>query len=225
MIDLTPWLSRFLQALDASFGSRVWFVGLQGSYGRGEATETSDIDMVVILDTLTPADIQAYGAILDGLPHRELACGFLSGKEELLRWEKGELFQFYHDTRPIRGSLDPLLPLLSDGAVARAVHSGACAIFHGCVHNLLYEKSGEVLRGLYKTAVFTIQAVCFQQTGRYRTVGQGLADAVGAEEQAILQTALALKGGAPAELDAMSRPLLRWSQNLIRRGTAPHPPA
>ncbi len=33
-----------------------YFVGLQGSYGRGEATESSDIDIVVILDELTEFD-------------------------------------------------------------------------------------------------------------------------------------------------------------------------
>ena len=52
MIDITTWMKNFLQTLNETFGNRVWFVGLQGSYGRGEATETSDIDMVVILDNL-----------------------------------------------------------------------------------------------------------------------------------------------------------------------------
>lgn len=61
----------------------MWFVGLQGSYGRGEATETSDMDIVVILDTLSVADMQAYHVMLDTLPHRELICGFLSGKDEM----------------------------------------------------------------------------------------------------------------------------------------------
>ena len=40
-------MSEFLQRLNKSFRDRVWFVGLQGSYGRGEATETSDIDITV----------------------------------------------------------------------------------------------------------------------------------------------------------------------------------
>lgn len=43
MIDVTAWMHNFLQALTETFADRVWFVGLQGSYGRGEATETSDI--------------------------------------------------------------------------------------------------------------------------------------------------------------------------------------
>ena len=79
MIDMTEWMKGVLRALDDTFGHRVWFVGLQGSYGRGEATETSDIDVVVILEALSAADIQSYSAMLDTLPNRELICGFLSG--------------------------------------------------------------------------------------------------------------------------------------------------
>ena len=57
MLDITVWMKNFLRTLDQTFGSRVWFVGLQGSYGRGEAMETSDIDIVVILDELSATDI------------------------------------------------------------------------------------------------------------------------------------------------------------------------
>ena len=41
MIDITAWTNNFLQTLNETFANRVWFVGLQGSYGRDEATETS----------------------------------------------------------------------------------------------------------------------------------------------------------------------------------------
>ena len=60
MIDITTWMSEFLQKLNHKFENRVWFVGLQGSYGRGEARDTSDIDVVVIFDKLSAADIQEY---------------------------------------------------------------------------------------------------------------------------------------------------------------------
>ena len=52
MIDISAWMQNFLQALNETFRDRVWFVGLQGSFARGEATETSDIDVVVILDVI-----------------------------------------------------------------------------------------------------------------------------------------------------------------------------
>ena len=110
MIDIKIWMENFLKSLNECFGERVWFVGLQGSFARGEATENSDIDVVVILDELSATDIINYNKMLDTLPHRELICGFLSGKKEILNWEPSDLFQFYYDTKPIKGSLDELLP-------------------------------------------------------------------------------------------------------------------
>ena len=135
MINIDAWMKNYLQILNETFGNRVWFVGLQGSYGRGEATETSDIDVVAILDELSAADIQSYHAMLDTLPHRELICGFLSGKEELMNWEPSDLFQFYHDTTPIKGSLDEVIAIIDESAVNRAIKIGACNVYHGCVHN------------------------------------------------------------------------------------------
>ena len=167
MIDITTWMQKFLHSLNETFANRVWFVGLQGSYGRGEATETSDIDVVVILDELSAVDLQTYNTMLDRLPHRELICGFVSGKDELLHWEPSDLFQFYYDTTPIKGSLDELLPLLDKVAVERAIKIGACNIYHGCVHNILHEKSEDILRDLYKSASFVAQAIAFKQTGNY----------------------------------------------------------
>lgn len=216
MIDLNSFLQTFEQALDRQFGGRVWFLGLQGSYGRGEATQSSDLDLVVILDTLSAADVLAYNAMLEGLPHREKLCGFLSGKGELLNWEPSDLFQFYHDTKPIRGSLDGLLPLLDDAALARAIKIGACNLFHGCVHNMLYEKSGEILAGLYKSAAFLVQAVCCRKTGNYVNRAQDMLPLLQPPERQILEHALRLKQGGGVDFDSMSEALLTWSQSLIR---------
>ena len=69
MIEITTWMDGFLKVLNDNFENRVWFVGLQGSYGRGEATETSDIDIVVIFDELSASDIQKYNTMFDSLPH------------------------------------------------------------------------------------------------------------------------------------------------------------
>ncbi|MBQ2795075.1 MAG: nucleotidyltransferase domain-containing protein, partial [Oscillospiraceae bacterium] len=145
MIDITAWMQNFLQTLNETFANRVWFVGLQGSYARGEATETSDIDVVVILDELSAMDIQTYNNMLDTMSHRELICGFLSGKKEIMNWEPSDLFQFCHDTTPIKGSLDEVMVVIDESAVNRAIKIGACNIYHGCVHNMLHEKSEDIL--------------------------------------------------------------------------------
>ena len=218
MIDMKVWTDRFLTALDACFGNRVWFVGLQGSRGRGEAAETSDIDMVVILDELRAADIAAYSAMLDRLPHRELSCGFLSGREEILRWEPSDLFQLYFDTTPIRGCLDALLPLLDDSAVERAIRIGACNIYHGCVHNMVHGKSEEVLRGLYKGASFVAQAIGYRQTGHYYRHQRDLREILSTNDQQVVDTFLKLKNGGAVDFDTMSQVLFEWAGGLIRDG-------
>lgn len=217
MIDIAAWMDDFLRALKDTFGERVWFVGLQGSYARGEATDKSDIDPVVILDALKPSDIQTYGAMLDTLPHRELVCGFLSGKAELMRWDTADLFQFYHDMDPILGSLDELLPLLDEQAVTRAVKMAVCNIYHGCVHNMLHGKQEKTLRGLYKSASFAVQAICFLETGSYIRHQKDLLAMVSPEEKVIVETFLHLKNGGAVKFEEMSEVLFGWCQKWITK--------
>ena len=217
MIEITAWTSTFLNALNDYFGDRVWFVGLQGSFAREEATENSDIDMVVILDGLSSADVATYNMMLDTLPHRELICGFLSGKNEILNWEPSDLFQFYYDTKPIKGSPDELLPLIDDDAVTRSTKIWVCNIYHGCVHNMLYEKSEEILRGLYKSASFVVQAIAFKQTGKYISHQKDLLEIVSPDERLIVETFLKLKNGGAIEFDTMSEVLFNWAKKRIEK--------
>ena len=215
MIDINDWINRFLKILNDTFGERVWFVGLQGSYSRGEARDTSDIDVVVILDQLSAADIQKYNAMLDTLPNRELICGFVSGKNELLDWEPSDLFQFYHDTTPIKGSLEEVVAVVDETAVNRAIKIGACNIYHGCVHNMLHEKSEDILKGLYKSASFVVQAIAFKQTGKYVKHQSELRDVVSTDERVIVDTFLNLKNGGIVDFNSMSEALFAWAKKWI----------
>ena len=217
MVDIKSWLEEFLQKLNETFKSRVWFVGLQGSYGRGEATETSDIDVVVILNEFTVADIQAYNQLLDTLPHRELICGFVSGKDEIMNWEPSDLFQFYHDTTPIKGSLDELLQKIDNVAVDRAIKIGACNIYHGCVHNMLHTKNDDILKGLYKAASFVVQAIVFKQTGNYIKHQNQLLQESLPEERIVLETFLRYKNGEAVDFATASAILFEWSKKWISK--------
>ena len=215
MINVTEWTKEFSSALNERFADRVWFFGLQGSYARDEATENSDIDVVVIFDELSARDIEAYDLMLNTLPNRELVCGFLSGKNEIMNWEPSDLFQFYYDTKPINGNLDELLPLIDDKAVDRSIKLGACNVFHGCVHNMLYDKSEEILRGLYKSASFVVQAICFKQTGNYARRREDLVKSIAAEDKEIINVFADLKNGGEVDFERMSNTLFEWSKKLI----------
>ncbi len=215
MIEINSWINAFLKALEDIFSERVWFVGLQGSYGRGEATETSDIDVVVILDEFNAADIKAYNDMLCILPHRELVCGFISGKDEILNWEPSDLFQFYYDTKPIKGSLDELLPMISNDAIDKAIKTGVCNIYHGCVHNMLHEKSDDILKGLYKSASFVVQAISYKQRGVYISSLNDLLTSVSEADRAVVDTFSKLKKGGDINFDEMSATLFDWAKNII----------
>lgn len=187
---------------------------MQGSYGRGEATETSDIDVVVILDVLRIDDLKVYRDMLDTLPNRDLICGFISGKNELLNWETSDLFQFYYDTTPIKGSLDCLLEKIDKQTVKRAIRIGACNIYHACVHNFVHEKSDDILRSLYKSAAFVLQAVWFYETGKYIKSKAELQNAI-TPPSAVLTNVQELKNGASVKFEEMSELLLNWAKTII----------
>ena len=217
MVNIDVWVDSFTHKLKSVFENRIEFIGLQGSYGRGEASRTSDIDIVVILDKLQTSDIQIYNDMLNTMPHRELICGFVSGKAELLNWEPSDLFQFYYDTTPIVGSIDYILPLIDDTAVTRAIKIGACNIYHGCVHNMLHEKSEDILKGLYKAVTFVVQAIVFKQTKRYIKTKEEMLSVANISEQTILENFLKCKSCESVDFDMASRSLFEWAKMWITK--------
>ena len=213
-------MREYEKSVKRQFGDRIWFIGLQGSYGRGEATESSDIDVVLILDRLSAKDVEAYASLLDPMPCREKICGFISGKEEVMSWEPSDLFQFCRDTVPIFGSLDSLFGHIHRTDIHRAIHMGACNIYHMCVHNMIHEKNGEVLRDLYKSAVFPLQAVGYLQTGIYDRKSAELKERLSPEDRRILEIAIKLKTAKSCPSDdflPLSRILMEWASGWICR--------
>ncbi len=215
---MKTWMEAFIGRMRQAFGDRLAFIGLQGSRARGEATPKSDIDVVVVLDRLEADDIGAYRAALEELPEREKICGFFSGRAELAAWERSDLFQFVHDTIPFYGDLSAITPPLSREDARRAALTGVCNIYHGCVHNLLFERDADVLYGLYKTAGFALRAKHFWQTGAYVSKTDELAGMLPEGEARLLTErddveALVADGEA---LEEFSRILFAWAGETIR---------
>ena len=66
------WLEKYVHEVVSTFGYRIWFIGVQGSYARGEATEESDIDVVLILHQQRPPHIvPPWGLIIINGPFDE----------------------------------------------------------------------------------------------------------------------------------------------------------
>ena len=147
MVNIDTWMEGFLSRLKETFGPRLLFLGLQGSYGRGEANEDSDIDVVCVLDRVDLADLDTYRTLVRGMPEGEKACGFLCGAEELKRWPEYDLCSVVRDTRPLFGSWEGLLPPLGRADLARGVAIGASGLYHAAVHFTEGGKDGPIFCG------------------------------------------------------------------------------
>ena len=214
---MEAWMQQLTYRLHDAFGPRLRFVGLQGSRARGEAGPESDIDAVVILDAVSLADLRAYRALLAGMPEREKVCGFFGGQAELARWDRGDLFQFIHDTIPFYGDLSALTPPLGREEARRAALKGACDIYHGCTHGLLFDRDTAALRALYKMAAFALRAVYFCRTGEYIFRTDDLRERLTPSEARLLdgiEAARALTGDGAAYEELCDR-LRRWAADTI----------
>ena len=215
---MREWMEELVRRLQAAFGARLRFVGLQGSRARGEAAPESDIDAVVILDDVALEDLRAYRALLKTMPEREKVCGFFGGAAELARWDRADLFSFIHDTIPFHGDLSALTPPLGREDARRAALKGACDIYHGCMHGLLFDRDPAALAALYKMSAFALRAKYFWQTGEYVFRTDDLKARLAPADACLLdgrEAARALTDDASA-FEALSERLLLWSGNAIR---------
>lgn len=216
-MEIWSWMKTLEDRVDQVFGDRLVCLGLQGSFARGEATEDSDIDAALILDEVSMNDLHAYREILKWLPHREKVCGFVSGKAELENWDRADLFQFCMDTQVLRGSLDFAKKLVRPEDVRRAVHVGACSLYHGAVHGMMHRQRMSTMTGLYKSAFFVMQAHYFVKSGVYVHSHRELAECLSGAERQLIYDAMALKNGATSEdFETLARRLMDFSSALIR---------
>lgn len=224
-IDIQKWLEHFVDAVQETFGTRVVLIGIQGSYGRNEATPESDLDVVVLLDELKFDDLLQYKKMLAPLPYREKICGFVSGMSEIVHWEKSDLFQFCHDTIPLVGDLDFLISRIEKSDVLRAVRIGACNIYHTCCHNVLHETDLNILASLYKTAFFVLQAKYYYETNIYCHNKVELKQRLALSDLEIIERGSQLKILRETQDEEVKRDplrdysetLYRWSADLIKR--------
>ena len=146
-MDIDAFMESFKEDLLRLFGDDLLFLGLQGSWARGEAKETSDIDPVMILRHCGKDELLKYRAYIDTLPEKDILCGFVSSMEELGAWDGADRAQLILDTKPVYRDLAELCPRITSDDIRRAVLQGACAIHHASSHNILsMQETGRFFR-------------------------------------------------------------------------------
>lgn len=208
-MDINSFMESFKKDLLNLFTNNILFLGLQGSYGRGEAKESSDIDPVIILQQCGKAELLRYRSYIDTLPEKDILCGFVSSIDELRAWESSDRAQLILDTRPVYGELTQLCPEITHDDILRAVLQGACAIHHASSHNILHARDWSLLPELYKSARFTIRMKHYLDTGVYVSAFRDLIVVVNDKERTILEAR-----NPDTEEDAFT--LLEWASNTMK---------
>ena len=130
---------------------------------------------------------------------------------------------FIYDTLPIIGSLNSLKEYFTAADVRRAIRIGACTYIMAVCIIWFMRKSWELLKGLYKSAAFTLQAAGFLQTGKYERRRKDLLNHLLPEDQAILLIGQTLKNTnltERKEFERLSATLLSWASHwIVRCGT------
>lgn len=213
---MNKWLQQFKEKLLNEFGETIQFIGLQGSRARNEATENSDIDVVVIFDTLTIDKLKRYEAAVQTMPDRHLLCGFVGGMDDLDTWDKADLFTFVYDTKTVYGHLPISKTTITTEHVKQFVRSTAGNIYHMTLHNYLHGKSSEMIHGLFKNVRFAIQGKVFLQQNEFITQLNELPAVTTGYDTDVIERLISLKNNAQVDLDSDTELLLAWSKETLQ---------
>jgi predicted nucleotidyltransferase len=217
MIDLNEYLRQLLSACCSAFDERLLYMGLQGSYLRGEADENSDIDVMLLLERFCVSDMDTYRDILKSLGHYEKSCGFICGREEMARWNPLEICQLKRTTKDLYGSLCDYLPAAAREDEINNVKLALGNLYHELCHRYIHadrRKNALRFRGSCKALFFLIQNLYYLESGRFAATKAELAALVSEEDRAVLALA-----GLPEgyDFDSAFALLFAWCQKAFLR--------
>ncbi len=219
VFNIEEWLNIAIEKLQQTFDKNLLFIGLQGSYNRGEATPESDIDLVVILEELKFDNLKKYRQIIDEIPHKEMACGFISGKKELQNWSKSDLFQFFYDTKSLFGHLENIIQPPTTEEIKKSIKISSENLYHASVHSFVHSNNHvENLKNLYKMTFFILQSKYFVENNIYIKTKNELVECLKGLDREILNTCINAKqinSKDKIELECLYEKLIAWCSKNI----------
>ena len=217
MFDLDRYLNALILSCRAAFGERLLYVGLQGSYLRGEAHENSDIDVMVILERFSVQDMDRYREILKTIGSYERSCGFICGRDELLRWNPLEVCQLRHTTKDLYGTLADYLTSATWEDEINDVKLSLGNLYHVLCHRYIHadrERNLAAFRGTCKGVFFLMQNLHYLECGRFVLTKKELKEAVSEEDRRVLELAELPDG---FDFDQEFSVLFAWCQRVFAR--------
>lgn len=170
MIDIRAYMRELVGTLKTVFENRLLYVGLQGSYLRAEATEKSDIDVMVVIDEMKPNDLKEYKKVLKEIGNYDKSCGFICGSKELLNWNPQEICHLLNTTADYYGTLEDFVPKYNRRDIADYIKLSTGNLYHMLCHRYVYddiEKNKMKLPLIYKDIFYILENVYYLENGEF----------------------------------------------------------
>lgn len=215
--NIDNYLEKLISRCKESFGDRLFYVGLQGSYLRGEARENSDIDVMIVLDDFSVEDMKTYRAILKEIGWYEKSCGFICGKEDLANWNPLESLQLNYTTKDLLGNLKTLLPPSIRQDEINYVKISLGNFYHEICHRYIHSddgKSRDKLRASCKQLYFIIQNLHYLESGDFILKKNDLKAVVSAQDREMLCVS---ELPDDYDFDKTYETVITWCQKTLER--------
>ena len=158
-----------------------------------------------------------YREILKTIGFYERSCGFICGRDELLRWNHLEVCQLRHTTKDLLGVLTDCLPSETQEDEVNYVKLSLGNLYHELCHRYIHadrERNIAAFRGFCKGVFFLMQNLHYLESGRFILTKKELKEAVSAEDRRVLELAELPDG---FDFDGALKTLFGWCQSTFER--------
>lgn len=218
MIVIETVLLQLTERLRQALGDKLIYVGLQGSYLRGEATPASDIDIMTIIDGLNASDLATYRSIIRSMDHADKFCGFICSRTDMLHWNPLEICHLLHCTQDYFGTLRNLVPPYTEADIRSFVKMSLNNLHHEISHRFIYadaETNNACLPGTYKGVFFILQNLYYLRHGEYHATKSAMLQAAKGKDRTVLERAMELAKGEPCNFDESFQLLFDWCHETL----------
>lgn len=223
IFNIDDYCQKLKDNLLSEFGKKLCYMGLQGSYLRGEATEKSDIDIMIILETLTADDMDLYRNILKKCGNSDKACGFICSRADMKNWNPLEICQLKYTTKDLYGTLENFLPDWTLDDEINYIKISLNNLYHALCHGYIFDSSEENENNLlfmYKSAFFILQNTYFLETYKsnnpmFILQKTALTEKLQGDDKAVMDTLKYLSDGGKIDFHNHFSLLFRWCQDKM----------
>lgn len=219
MFRIENYIDSLIRELKEKFGERLIYIGLQGSYLRGEATADSDIDIMAVIDELTVNDLKVYRDVLVSVGDFDKSCGFICGKDDLNNWNPLEICHILHTTKDYYGVLQKLVPEYSEDDERNFIKFSLNNLYHELCHRYIHdERDYNITRfpATCKSVFFILQNTYYRSSGNFVATKQELLERLQGRDKAVLEMSVSLQNKSNYNFDEAFGLLFEWCQGLIQ---------